>query len=194
MEPLRIGPRVSIYGNSGSGKTTLGRELGQILGVPWVELDAVFHANPNWVDLSRDEFRARVTEFLDANPDGWVLDGNYSAAREIMLPLADTVVWLHLPFRVVYPRLARRTVVRSFQHAELWNGNRETLRQTFLSRDSMLLWGIRSWRTSIANTRTDLATIPHRASVHELRSTGAVREFVAAARAGAREAANARGG
>ena len=191
MEPLRIGPRVSIYGNSGSGKTTLGRELGAILGVPYVELDSVFHAHPNWVDLSRAEFRARVTELLEANPAGWVLDGNYSAARDITLPLADTVVWLHLPFRVVYPRLARRTVVRSFQHAELWNGNRETLRQTFFSRDSMLLWGISSWRTSIANTRKDLATIPHRARVFELRSTRAVREFVAAARAGASDEANA---
>lgn len=191
MEPLRIGPRVSIYGNSGSGKTTLGRELGGILGVPYVELDSVFHAHPNWVDLSRAEFRARVTELLEANPAGWVLDGNYSAARDITLPLADTVVWLHLPFRVVYPRLARRTVVRSFQHAELWNGNRETLRQTFFSRDSMLLWGISSWRTSIANTRKDLATIPHRARVFELRSTRAVREFVAAARAGASDEANA---
>lgn len=194
MEPLRIGTRVSIYGNSGSGKTTLGRELGEVLGVPYVELDAVFHANPNWADLSRDEFRARVSEFLDANPDGWVLDGNYSAARDITLPLADTVVWLHLPFRVVYPRLARRTVVRSFQHAELWNGNRETLRQTFLSRDSMLLWGVSSWRKSIANTRKDLATIPHRAKVFELRSTRAVREFVAAARAGAGEGVTSRAG
>lgn len=185
MEPLRIGPRVSIYGNSGSGKTTLGRELGEMLGVPYVELDAVFHANPNWADLSREEFRGRVGEFLEANPGGWVLDGNYSVARDITLPLADTVVWLHLPFRVVYPRLARRTVVRSFQHAELWNGNRETLRQTFLSRDSMLLWGVSSWRKSIANTGKDLATIPHRAKVYELCSTRAVREFVAAARAGA---------
>ncbi len=191
MESLRIGPRVSIYGNSGSGKTTLGRELGEILGVPYAELDSVFHAHPNWVDLSREEFRARVIEFLDANPAGWVLDGNYSAARDITLPLAVTVVWLHLPFRVVYPRLARRTVVRSFQHAELWNGNRETLRQTFFSRDSMLLWGISSWRTSIANTRKDLGTIPHRARVFELRSPGAVREFVAAARAGASDEASA---
>ncbi len=182
LEPLRIGPHVSIYGNSGSGKTTLGRELAEILGVPRVELDAVFHAHPNWVDLSRDAFRARMTDFLEANAAGWVLDGNYGAIRDIALPLADTVVWLHLPFHVVYPRLARRTIVRSFQHAELWNGNRETLRQTFLSRDSMLLWGLTSWRRSITNTRHDLATIPHHAAVFELRSSRAVREFLTAVR------------
>ena len=176
----RIGPHVAVYGHSGSGKSTLGRRLSEALGVPYVELDAIFHAHPNWVDLERDEFRARVSELLEANPAGWVIDGNYSAVRDLILPRADTVVWLRLPFRVVYPRLARRTVVRSFQGAELWNGNRESLRQTFLTRDSMLLWGITSWRRTIRHTRRDLQTIPHQAQVIELTSARAVQELLRA--------------
>lgn len=167
--PLPLGPRIAIYGPSGSGKSTLGRALGQKLGLPYVELDSIFHAHPNWVDLDVEEFRARVTELLRTHEDGWVMDGNYDHVRELILSQADSVIWLRLPFRIVYPRLAWRTVSRSFQHAELWNGNRESLRQTFLTRDSMLIWGITAWRKTTRKTATALATVPHRARVYVMR-------------------------
>lgn len=150
--PLPIGPRIVIYGPSGSGKSTLGKALAARLGLPYVELDSIFHAHPNWIDLSTEEFRARVAGVLESHPDGWVIDGNYGPVRDMILPLADTAIWLRLPFRVVYPRLAWRTISRSFIGGELWNGNRETLRQTFLSKDSMLLWGLTAWRRTARKT------------------------------------------
>jgi adenylate kinase family enzyme len=42
--------RVSVVGNSGSGKTTFAAELAWRMGVPCLELDAVFH-QPGWVPL-----------------------------------------------------------------------------------------------------------------------------------------------
>ena len=39
-----------MIGNSGSGKTTLGRALAELLGVPFVELDGIFH-QPGWTEL-----------------------------------------------------------------------------------------------------------------------------------------------
>jgi adenylate kinase family enzyme len=180
VDAIDLGRRVVVYGPSGSGKTTVGRLLATKLGLPFVELDAVVHAHPGWKDLTRDEFRHEVTALLATYADGWVFDGNYHAhVSDMLLPHTDAVVLLRLPFPVVYARLVARTLRRGYANAELWNGNRESLRQAFLTRDSMLLWGITAWRAHRRRTAHALATIPH-GRVYELRSTRAVRELVAA--------------
>jgi adenylate kinase family enzyme len=160
-----------VYGPSGSGKTTVSGALANALGLARLELDAVFHARPGWDDLSEEDFRAAVSGWLDDHRDGWVADGNYSAVRGLLLPEADAVVWLRLPFRVVYPRLAWRTLSRARTGAELWGGNRESWRQTLFSRDSMLLWGVTNWRRSTARTAEALRNATHGPQVVELRST-----------------------
>lgn len=116
--------RISIVGVPGSGKTTIGRQLAASLDVPFVELDAIFH-QPGWEALPRDLFRERVSEALDAG--GWVVDGNYSAVKDLVWQRADTVVWLDLPRRTVMRRVILRTLRRSITRQSLWNGNREPL-------------------------------------------------------------------
>ncbi|HEU4421305.1 MAG TPA: shikimate kinase [Pilimelia sp.] len=120
--------RVSVVGNAGSGKTTLGRALARDLGVPFIELDAVFH-QPGWQPLHREEFRRRV-EALAAG-EAWVIDGNYSAVRDLVWARADTVIWFDLPRRTVMRRILVRTVSRAVTRAELWNGNREPIAGLF---------------------------------------------------------------
>jgi len=138
--------RVSVVGNSGSGKTTFARELANKLGVPYLELDAVFH-QPGWSQLAMEEFRDRVARVI-AEP-GWVIDGNYSAVRDLVWQRADTVVWLDIPRAVVMRRLVRRTVTRLLTRRELWNGNRERWSNLF-RRDpdkSVLAWAWAMHRT-----------------------------------------------
>jgi adenylate kinase family enzyme len=117
--------RVSVVGNSGSGKSTLAKRLAAHLGVPNLELDSVNH-QPNWQPLPREEFRARVAEIVAL--DGWVVDGNYRAVRDLVWARADTVVWLDLPRYTVMRQVLTRTIVRGATRRELWNGNRESLR------------------------------------------------------------------
>ncbi len=117
--------RVSVVGNSGSGKSSLAGELASRLGVAHVELDAIFH-QPGWTELATEAFLQRVDEVTCA--DGWVVDGNYSAVRELVWRRADTVAWLDLPRRVVMRRLIGRTLGRVILRRELWNGNRERWR------------------------------------------------------------------
>ncbi|MEO6043404.1 MAG: adenylate kinase [Tepidiformaceae bacterium] len=181
---IALGPRIAIYGPAGSGKSTLACLLGEKLGLPVVELDAIFHAHPNWVDLETGEFRARVAAVLLEHSEGWVIDGNYSVVRDLILGQADTAIWLRLPFRTVYRRLASRTISRAMVGAELWNGNRESLRQTFLSTNSMLWWGITSWRPASRKTREALTTVPHHARVIVLRSPRQVARLVSLAARG----------
>jgi adenylate kinase family enzyme len=135
--------RVAIVASaSGSGKTTLGRELARRLEVPFHELDALHHG-PNWTEATADELRARVEPLVAE--DAWVVDGAYRGKLgDLVLERAELVVWLDLPLRVWLPRLLRRTVRRVVRREELWNGNRETLRNVFFSRDSLILYALRN--------------------------------------------------
>lgn len=151
--------------------------IGQALGVPAIELDSLYHL-PDWQPTPDDEFRAKVTSVLDAHPEGWAVEGNYRVIREITLPRADAIVRLRLPWRVVYPRLLWRTLIRSWRKQELWNGNRESFRLAFTSRESILLWGISHWRAHTRGLDAALREIPHTAPVIELRSSREVDEFV----------------
>lgn len=131
--------RISVVGNSGSGKTTFARELARILGVPHLELDSVFH-QPGWEPLERELFRERVAAFTTRQ--AWVADGNYRAVRDILWGRSDTVVWLDLARRRVMARVIWRTVRRAATRVELWNGNREPLRNFFRLKpeESIIMW------------------------------------------------------
>jgi len=131
--------RVSVVGISGSGKTTLGRRLAPALGVAHVELDAIFHQS-GWTELPPEDFRRRVGAVLEA--DGWVVDGNYGAVRDLVWAAADTVVWMDRPRATVMRRVVGRTVRRAVTRQELWNGNREPLGGMFRRdpRDNLVLW------------------------------------------------------
>jgi len=47
---------------------------------------------------------------------------------------------------VVMGRVIQRTIRRSALREELWNGNRESIGTSFLSRDSIILWAFNSYR------------------------------------------------
>jgi adenylate kinase family enzyme len=185
---VRVGRRITVYGPSGSGKSTLAEELGERLGLPVIDLDHVYHRGPTWDDdLTTEEFRAAVGELMAQYPDGWVIAGNYSTVRDLILPHAETAIWLDLPFLTVYRRLAWRTVSRAITGAELFNGNRESLKQTFLSRESMLLWGITAWKLHHRNLRAALAAPGLSARVYVLKTPGQARYLTENARIGLSE-------
>ncbi len=137
--------RVVMVGNSGSGKTTLADEVATRLAVPHVELDAHFHQQ-GWVPTPEPEFVGAVRSALDAadaDADGWVVCGNYPAARASIWARADSIVWLDLPRAVVMTRVALRSARRIVGRTELWNGNRESLSDLAALHDpnrSLLRW------------------------------------------------------
>ena len=51
--------RLSVVGNSGSGKTTIARRLATGLGIPHLELDAVFH-QPDWQPCEPSQIPGQV--------------------------------------------------------------------------------------------------------------------------------------
>jgi adenylate kinase family enzyme len=139
-----VPPKIVVVGTTCSGKTTVARRLAEQHGVPHVELDAL-HWGPGWSEASTEDFRSRVEEALAV--DGWVADGGYHGKLgDLVLERADLVVWLDLPLTTILGRLSARTLRRIRGREELWGGNRETWRGTFLSRDSLFLWALKTHR------------------------------------------------
>ena len=170
--------KVSVVGCAGSGKSVVGRALAARLGVPYVELDGLFH-QPGWGERPVEEFRAEV-EAVTAG-DGWVVDGNYSKVQDIVWDRADTVVWLDLPRPVVMRQVVGRTLRRVTFGQELWNGNRERWRN-LVSLDpeqSIIVWAWTRHGTYEAKYGTAMADPAHdHLRWIRLRSRGEVAAFL----------------
>ena len=167
--------RVNIVGQSSSGKTTLARTLASRLGVPHVELDALFWG-PNWTPVDGELFRRRVADALA--PEAWVADGGYEVARDITWRRADTVVWLDYAAPVVLARYARRALGRMRSREELWpgTGNHESL-GNLLGPDSLLRLIVRGHRAKRRRMEARLAARPDLAVVR-LRSPAEARHWL----------------
>lgn len=128
--------RVVIVGTSGAGKTTLGKELAKRLDAPFIELDAL-HWLEGWTP--NPAFADEVAVLLTG--PAWVVDGNYNRqVQSAILSRADTLIWLDYSLGTKLWRLLRRSLRRTLTHEVLWNGNTETLKGQFFSRDSLFVW------------------------------------------------------
>ena len=133
--------RVAVVGPSGAGKTTLARTLGERLGAPHIELDTLQFL-PGWRSRPLADFRTRVDEATRG--DRWVADGNWSPVRDLVWGRATTLVWMDYPLAGCFLRVVQRSVVRAWRGERVCGDNRETFRQTFASRESVVLWLLRT--------------------------------------------------
>ena len=136
--PVPLGQRIVVVGLTSSGKSTLASQLAKRFTLPQVEMDSL-HWGPNWTPAPPDVLRERVAQAISG--DRWVVDGNM--VRELVWQRADTLIWLDYALPLILWRLLRRTIWRTTRHPELWNGNRETWRGAFFSRDSLFMWAFK---------------------------------------------------
>ena len=111
----RVVQRVVVLGRGGAGKSTAAVRLGQLTGLPVIELDKHFWSSdlrpssqPDW---------ARITSDLAARPD-WVMDGDLGP-YDVLAPRlrrADTV--LVLDYGLL--RCGWRALRRSRERADFW--------------------------------------------------------------------------
>jgi adenylate kinase family enzyme len=144
--------RILVVGTSSTGKTMYASRLSKILDVPRIELDELYWSH-DWKPKPKAEF-VRLVEHAATQPD-WIVDGNYSAVREQLWSKATLIIWLNYSLTLSLWRGFKRTLVRCITRQALWHGNRETFRQTFFSKQSILVWIV----TTHQRRRTEFATI-----------------------------------
>lgn len=171
--------RVAVFGTTGSGKSWLADRLAGPAGLRVVELDALYWGR-DWQPAPHELFRHRVErETLD---DGWIVVGNYAQVRDLVWRPADTLIWLDLPLPLVMARLLRRTVKRVATAEELWGtGNRETVANSFFSRNSILYWALKTHHRNRERFARDCTDYGVEKRVVRLQSSREVEAFLQAA-------------
>lgn len=99
--------RVVIVGPGAAGKSVLAARLGEITGLPVVELDKVFW-QPGLTATSPDRWAAMQRELVAHK--SWILDGDLGPydATGIRFGAADTIVFLDFsPVRCIWRALRR---------------------------------------------------------------------------------------
>ncbi len=97
--------KIMIIGSGGAGKSTLARQLGDILDLEVIHLDALYW-HPGWVETPKPEWQ-RIIEDLTQR-QSWILDGNYGSTLDIRLSAADTVIFLDFPRFLCLLRVIKR--------------------------------------------------------------------------------------
>lgn len=169
--------RINIIGTSGSGKTTFGRQLAEILRIPFIEMDAIFWG-PNWSPSENDPFFERLAEALEG--EKWVLDGNYSRTNPIKRKRVEVVIWLDFSFPRTLRQAVSRAISRLISQEELWpgTGNRETLRM-LISKESIVLWTITSYGRKRKNIIKMMESPEYQhIQFHQLRSPAKAASFL----------------
>ena len=167
--------RISIIGCSGSGKSRLAAELGPLLGLPVVHLDAV-HWRPGWERPPTEEWRHRHAELLRA--EAWILDGNYGGTMEERIAASDTVILLARSRATCLFRVLRRTLRHwGRSRPDLQPGCRERLPTV-----EFLRWIWSYNRVHLPRILQRLEQVRPQKKVVILRSDAQVRDFLGALR------------
>ncbi len=102
-----------------------------------------------------------------------------------MLERADTLIYLRLPWRVIFFRAVRRSIRRARDKRLICGENVESWRHTFFSRDSLIYWsiGLRlggGFKLAIASREERIREFGAHATVIRLTSARELDHFYAA--------------
>jgi adenylate kinase family enzyme len=92
--------RIAVTGPAGAGKSRLAGELGKLLGIRVLHLDALFW-KPGWVPTPPDEFEAMQRRELAA--ESWIVEAQFDDMLPDWVETADTVVFVDVsPIRCLW--------------------------------------------------------------------------------------------
>jgi len=166
--------RIIVIGSSCAGKSTFAQKLAKKLNKKYIELDQL-HWLPNWQERSDPEFRHLVDTATASR--SWIVDGNYSVTRDITWPKATCIIWLNMPFHVVLYSAFKRSLMRAITQEKVCAGNTESFRHSFFSRESVILWVLKTYFPKRHSYRKLLA-LHQNISIVELNNRKAIQAYL----------------
>jgi cytidylate kinase len=148
--------RVLIFGRGGSGKSTLATKLGEIIGLPTLELDKIFwqaglQPMPHdvWVNTQQKLIKR----------EGWIIDGDLGLydAMEVRLAAADTIILLDFSLL----RCAWRALRRGRERSDFWR------------------WLLMYRRRSLPELKQALSKFAPHAKLHVMKNPRELQRFIA---------------
>ena len=138
---MSVVQRVLVGGITGAGKSTFAQQLAMSLGLPYHEMDAMYHG-PNWQPIPTF---VQDVEAVAEQP-AWVLDSHgYTQVRDLLWQAADTVVWLDYSRPLVLRRVLSRSARRAWMGEPIFNGNTERFVNWFDS-EHPIAWSMSQYR------------------------------------------------
>ena len=134
--------RIAIIGISGCGKSTLAQQLSEQYAIQYFKIDEMYWQE-NWTLRKSEEFYELVAAAIAE--DRWVIDGHGASAKMLIWQRATHIIWLNYPFVRAFSQLLGRTIRRAWTREVIFSGNRESLRQSFFSKDSILLYMLQNF-------------------------------------------------
>jgi adenylate kinase family enzyme len=163
---MRAALRIAIIGISGCGKSTLAQQLSEQYAIQYFKIDEMYWQE-NWTLRKSEEFCELVEAAIAG--DRWVIDGHGASAKMMIWQRATHIIWLNYPFVHVFSQLLRRTIRRAWTREVIFSGNRESLRQSFFSKGSILLYLLQNFYTKRRELREYFNEYPElQAKVMEL--------------------------
>lgn len=110
--------KVAVFGNTGGGKSTLSKQLSEVTGLPLVCLDKIKY-EAGGKEIPHEIYLKRHSKILVE--DQWVIDGFgcVPSAWE-RFSVADTLVYIDLPFRTHFLWVTKRFLKGLFVNPEGW--------------------------------------------------------------------------
>ena len=123
--------KVAVFGKPGSGKSTLSRNLAAATGIPLHPLDSIVYKKNG--DLVDRETYDRAHENI-LSTDRWIIDG-FGPIESFYerLGVADTLIYVDLPYVVSYWLVTKRLLKSVFTSPEGWPDGSSVFKGTLQS-------------------------------------------------------------
>ena len=134
--------KIWIIGGPGSGKSFLSKKISKQYSIPYIELDNLYWLK-NWERETDENFILKIDEQLKQHE--WIIDGVYLQAVKNITRSVNLIIWLDLPFIILFKRTLIRALRNLFFKNELWNNNQECL-ERILGKESIIRYVCASYK------------------------------------------------
>jgi adenylate kinase family enzyme len=167
--------KILIVGSG--GKSTLSNALSNKFHLVRIELDAI-HWQPNWIELSDNEFKTEVAKQIQSAKKKWVVDGNYHGiVGDLIMNQANTIIWIDLNWKTILYRIIKRSIKRAITKEFVCGTNKESFKRTFFTKDSIIWFYFANKKDITSRTGIFLEKIPENTHLIHIKTTKELNDF-----------------